>query len=244
MDLLKYLPRTWTERIASLAAATTLLFAGCSAIAVFHAAGCSSSSLAAESALVNTWSYYQAKSIKEHLFRLRLDALEHVPSSPAAAEQRERYAAEGARYEGEKNRLMQKAAELTETRVSADARCALIGRALVFLQTASCCPPSPPSRRRSPTGTARSSAGQSVSVRSRSPVRDDFAPISKIKKAVCAGTMPCEIAFSYAVFFRLPYWLRITPASVKAIPPRMVRVISSARTIAAERTVTSGMRYR
>ncbi|MBR0325175.1 MAG: DUF4337 family protein, partial [Selenomonadales bacterium] len=106
----------WNDRLGTLVAVTTLLLAGLATLATFQSATYGNDALLAQTELTNCWSYYQAKSIKQHLFQLHRDMLALEPSTTETAETLARYEEEIARYRQEKYALMGQAAELERTR--------------------------------------------------------------------------------------------------------------------------------
>lgn len=124
----------WNDRLGTLVAVTTLLLAGLATLATFQSATYGNDALLAQTELTNCWSYYQAKSIKQHLFQLHRDMLVLEPSTTETAETLARYEEEIARYRQEKYALMQKAAELERTREEAESRAARFGESLLYLQ--------------------------------------------------------------------------------------------------------------
>lgn len=124
----------WNDRISTLVAVTTLLLAGCTTLATFQSSTYESNALLAQTELTNCWSYYQAKSIKQHLFQLHRDMLALEPSTTETAEMLAQYDEEIARYRQEKYALMQDAADLEQTREEAKLRAASFGESLLYLQ--------------------------------------------------------------------------------------------------------------
>lgn len=124
----------WNDRISTLVAVTTLLLAGCATLATFQSATYGNDALLAQTELTNCWSYYQAKSIKQHLFQLHRDLLALEPSTLETAEKIAEYEEEISRYRQEKYALMQQAADLERTREEAEVRAASFGEALLYLQ--------------------------------------------------------------------------------------------------------------
>lgn len=124
----------WNDRISTLVAVTTLLLAGCATLATFQSATYGNDALLAQTEMTNCWSYYQAKSIKQHLFQLHRDILTLEPSTAQTAEKIAEYEEEITRYRQEKYALIQQAAELERTREEAEVRAASFGEALLYLQ--------------------------------------------------------------------------------------------------------------
>lgn len=125
---------TWSERISTFVAVTTLFLAGSATLATFQAASYGNEALLAQTELASCWAYYQAKSIKEHSFQLHRNLLDALPPSAESDEMIRTYEDEIARYRQEKHALMQEATELTRAREEAETRAASLGEALLFLQ--------------------------------------------------------------------------------------------------------------
>lgn len=134
MRWLTRLRMRWSERFGTLVAVTTLLLAGLATLATFQSATYGNDALLAQTELTNCWSYYQAKSIKQHLFQLHRDILISQPSTAETTETVARYEEEIARYRQEKYALIEKAAELERTREEAERRAARFGESLLYLQ--------------------------------------------------------------------------------------------------------------
>ncbi len=91
------------------------------------------------------WSYYQSKSIKQHLFELNRSQLTKNadPADPALAKEREKFDEAVARYEREKTEIKGKAEALERVRDDAGERGGKMGLAIsllsVSIATASIC---------------------------------------------------------------------------------------------------------
>lgn len=133
MRLFRRFKQPWNERIASYVAVTTLLLAGCATLATFRSAAYGNEALLAQTELSNCWSYYQAKSIKEHMFQLHRDLLPLLPDDSDKALHTQ-YDEEIERYRHEKYALMQQASELEHIREKAEQRATSFGESLIFLQ--------------------------------------------------------------------------------------------------------------
>lgn len=131
--VLRRLRRPWNSRISALVAVTTLLLAGCATLATFQAAAYGNDALLAQTELANCWSYYQAKSIKQHIFQLHRDLLLVLPATDSA-DLISHYDDEIERYNKEKHVLMQKATALSHTQEKAQQHASSFGESLIFLQ--------------------------------------------------------------------------------------------------------------
>lgn len=133
MRLFRRFKQPWSERVASYVAVTTLVLAGCATLATFQAATYGNEALLAQTESSSCLAYYQAKSIKEHMFRLHRDLLPLVSATSDNALMAQ-YDEEIERYRREKYALMQKASELEDIREDAEQRATSFGEALIFLQ--------------------------------------------------------------------------------------------------------------
>lgn len=132
-QLLRRFRQPWNDKIASLACVTTLLLAGCATLATFQSATYSSDALLAQTELANCWSYYQAKSIKQHIFELHRDLLPLLPDDRHSA-LGARYDSEIDRYRQEKYALLQEATEHAQAREAARRHASRWGNALLLWQ--------------------------------------------------------------------------------------------------------------
>lgn len=121
--------------ITGLAATTTLLLAGCATLATFQSASYGNDALLAQTQLSNCWSYYQAKSIKEHIFQLHRNLLVTLPDIQAA-DTITFYDSEIDRYRQEKYALMEQAGNLSQARITAEQQAISAGHALLLVQSA------------------------------------------------------------------------------------------------------------
>lgn len=129
--------KKWTEKINVLVAATTLLFAVCATLASFKAAGYGNQVVLAQNQASNLWAYYQAKSIKETLYKQQTEVLELVQT--AAEKEKvekllENYKKEVTRYDQEQKEIFNQAKELEKKRDFAQELNAGFGQSLIFLQ--------------------------------------------------------------------------------------------------------------
>lgn len=132
-QLLRRFRQPWNDKTASLACVTTLLLAGCATLATFQSATYSSDALLAQTELANCWSYYQAKSIKQHIFELHRDLLPLLPDDRHSA-LIARYDSEIDRYRQEKYALLQEATERAQAREFAHQHASHWGNALLLWQ--------------------------------------------------------------------------------------------------------------
>lgn len=130
--LLRHLKQPWNDKVNGYVAVTTLLLAGTATLVTFASAAYGNDALLAQTQLSNCWSYYQAKSIKEHAFQLHRDLLLLIPASDNTTITH--YNSEIERYRQEKYALMQEANKLSHTREKAEHYAASFGNSLIFLQ--------------------------------------------------------------------------------------------------------------
>lgn len=122
----------------------TVILAVAATLSTFKGGGYSTQSVINQSMASDQWSFYQAKSTKQHLYelhveQLRLQALALPPTNPAnqAIEQtRQKYQAEIQRYSEEKKQIEAKARQLEGQRDEAKNRGRPFGLAVIFLQVA------------------------------------------------------------------------------------------------------------
>lgn len=129
--------KKWTDKINMMVAATTLLFAVCATLASFKAAGYGNQVVLAQNQASNLWAYYQAKSIKETLYKQQVDVLD-IGKSALEKEKVEslivKYKEEVVRYNQEQKDIFNQAKELEKKRDFAQALNAEFGQSLIFLQ--------------------------------------------------------------------------------------------------------------
>jgi hypothetical protein len=125
-------------------ALATVLFAVCATLSTFKGGGYSTQSVISQTLASDQWSFYQAKSTKQHLYELQVEAFRLqeaalLKGNPAAADYArtiERYRAEIERYKGEKKEIEAKARELEGVRDDAKLHGRPFGMAVIFLQVA------------------------------------------------------------------------------------------------------------
>ena len=132
----------WTSYVA-LSTAVMAVLAG---VTTLYMGKFSSRAMLSQGLESDQWAYYQAKSIKAHIFELEgrhlqleyLAQKDHM-AAPAAAEYRKTiddYAAGGEKYEKEKGEIKTKAEDLEAQKGQAQKRGGNFGYSLLFLQTA------------------------------------------------------------------------------------------------------------
>jgi hypothetical protein len=122
----------------------TVVIAVCATLSTFKGGSYSTQSVINQTLASDQWSFYQAKSTKQHLFemqveQLRLQMLTLPPKGPALAEfqkSSDKYAAEIKRYDKEKKEIEAKAHEIEQQRDDAKLHGKPFGLAVMFLQVA------------------------------------------------------------------------------------------------------------
>lgn len=126
-------------------ALTTVIFAVCATLATFKGGGYSTRSVLSQAQASDQWAYYQAKSIKENVYRLQLDKiqleakLDADASAAKAAVYKDAIAAyekKAATYETEKAAIKQQAEDWEKKRDDAQKHGAPFGIAVILLQIA------------------------------------------------------------------------------------------------------------
>jgi hypothetical protein len=128
----------WLNRMAL----ATVVLAVCATLSTFKAGGYSTQSVISQALASDQWSFYQAKSTKQHLYELQAEQLklqamalpkEH-PARAAYATKEAEYRAAIARYAGEKHELQTRAQALEQQRDAAKQHGKPFGIAVIFLQ--------------------------------------------------------------------------------------------------------------
>jgi len=125
-------------------ALTTVVLAVCATLSTFKGGSYSTLSVISQAQSSDQWSFYQAKSTKQHLYELQVDqlqlqALALAPGNPAHAAFDAKiadYQRQITRYNGEKKELQDKAKGLEQQRDDAKAHGKPFGLAVIFLQVA------------------------------------------------------------------------------------------------------------
>lgn len=130
----------WVNQMAL----ATVILAVCATFSTFKSGGYSSQALISQAMASDQWSFYQAKSLKQHLHettldQLRLQAVSWAPGSPSADAYNKsiaKYEEQATRYEGEKKDIQKKAEALEVQRDELKRHGKPFGIAIIFLQVA------------------------------------------------------------------------------------------------------------
>jgi hypothetical protein len=122
----------------------TVVIAVCATLSTFKGGSYSTQSVINQTLASDQWTFYQAKSTKQHLFEMQVDQLHlqmlTLPANgPVIAEYQktlDKYAAEVKRYEQEKKDIEVKAHEIEQQRDDAKLHGKPFGLAVMFLQVA------------------------------------------------------------------------------------------------------------
>jgi glutamate synthase domain-containing protein 2 len=125
-------------------ALTTVVLAVCATMATFKGGGFSTRQILSQAKASDEWAYYQAKSVKSSVYELGKDTAEleakALPAN-AAKELRESYvrrvaefSAKMAKYDQEKQQIMDEAKRLEQARDDAQKHGSAFGVAVIFLQ--------------------------------------------------------------------------------------------------------------
>ena len=127
-------------------ALTTVVLAVCATLSTFKGGGYSTRSVISQAQASDQWAFFQAKSIRENMYRLQKENLvlaEDVLPANAAAAVRGRYKeaiasadASVEKYEKEKNTIKLEAQRLEKQRDDAQRHGQPFGMAVIFLQVA------------------------------------------------------------------------------------------------------------
>ena len=107
--------KEWPKKITQLIAIATLFFAVCATFASLKAGGFSNKAILAQNQASDTWAYYQAKSMKETMYKIQLDQIDsntnideekrkslkekYVKTAERYAKEQEEITAEAKKYE-------------------------------------------------------------------------------------------------------------------------------------------------
>lgn len=126
------------EKLPTLIAVTTVIFAVCATLASFKAAGYGNKMVLAQTQASDQWAYYQAKSIKETLYQIQRDMLEAEMLQSSQPEEFQaklsRFEQEVQRYKEEKKEIADQALAKEQERDLAKEHNARFGQSLIFLQ--------------------------------------------------------------------------------------------------------------
>lgn len=123
-------------------ALATVILAVCATLSTFKAGGYSTQSVINQALASDQWSFYQAKSTKQHLYELQAEQLKlqamalskENPAIAAYAGKEAEYRAGIARYAGEKQDIQARAHALEQQRDIAKQHGKPFGIAVIFLQ--------------------------------------------------------------------------------------------------------------
>ena len=130
------------EKWLNWLALTTLIFSAAATLGSSKAGGYSGKSTTSQILASDQWSFFQAKSTKQHLYELQRDALTlqalAAPESaqPKFKETLDRYAKSTAKYDGEKVDIKAKAEKLEVVRDESSKFAGIFGKAVLYLQVA------------------------------------------------------------------------------------------------------------
>lgn len=125
---------------------TTVIFAALATLSTFKGGGFSSKSVVFQAQASDQWAYFQAKSIRESLYRIQKEnlslQLDLLPSSASPEEKDkitqglEQAESKVEKYEQEKNNIEKEARALEQKRDEAQTHGKPLGLAVIFLQIA------------------------------------------------------------------------------------------------------------
>ena len=128
----------WKEKIPTMIAVTTLILAVCATLTGFKAAGYGNKMVLFQNLATDQWSFYQAKSIKETVYKIQKDTLAAaMPAeqrSEAVTAQMAVFDQEINRYKREKDEIEKEARRIEMDRDLAQKYNSILGQALMFLQ--------------------------------------------------------------------------------------------------------------
>lgn len=139
-DTIKEKKEPWLNQMAL----STIVLAVCATLSTFKGGSYSTQSVVQQALASDQWNFYQAKSMKQHLFelqtqQLRLEMKSLAPGNPARAEYAEQISAneaQVARYAQEKKEIQAKAQALEAQRDEAKRHTGPLGNAVLLLQIA------------------------------------------------------------------------------------------------------------
>lgn len=121
-------------------ALTTVIFAVCATLATFKGGGYSTQSIMNQSKASDNWAFYQAKAIKEDLYKMQAEKIEMDVSSKDQktaelyAGKIKEYKVKIEKYEKEKEEIKTKAEKFESDRDLAQMHAKDFGMAVIFLQ--------------------------------------------------------------------------------------------------------------
>ena len=122
----------------------TVILAVCATLSTFKGGGYSTQSVINQTLASDQWSFYQAKSTKQHLYEMQVEQLRlqmlTLPAGSAAREEfqktQDKYKSEITRYAQEKKDIEAQARSIEKVRDEAKSHSKPFGLAVVFLQVA------------------------------------------------------------------------------------------------------------
>ena len=130
------------EKWLNWLALTTLIFSAAATLGSSKAGGYSGKSTTSQILASDQWSFFQAKSTKQHLYELQRDSLTlqalAAPESaqPKFKEKLDKYAENITKYDGEKASIKAKAEKLEVVRDESSKFASIFGKAVLYLQVA------------------------------------------------------------------------------------------------------------
>ncbi len=124
--------REWPKRITQLAAVMTLLFAVSATFASLKAGAFSNKAILAQNQASDAWAHYQAKSLKETMYKIQFDQIGQDEGKRAALQDKYTKAAE--RYASEQDQISAQAKTFELVRDEAQSVNQRFAEALTFLQ--------------------------------------------------------------------------------------------------------------
>lgn len=121
-------------------ALSTVVFAVCATLATFKGGGYSTQSIMSQSKASDNWAYFQAKNIKEDLYKLQSEKLEmdKIGKDQKTVDLYQNkindYKSKIDKYEKEKKEIKSEAEALENTRDQAQSHTKNFGMAVIFLQ--------------------------------------------------------------------------------------------------------------
>lgn len=128
------------EKWLNWLALTTLIFSAAATLSSYYGGGNGSKAMMEQNLASDSWSFYQAKSIKQHTYEIQRDVLTVQSSGAPEASQAQykeiidRYASEAKRYDEEKKEIKAKAEKHEATKKHCQYLGGFFGIAVLYLQ--------------------------------------------------------------------------------------------------------------
>ena len=128
--------KSWRDKLPTLIAITTLILAAAATLTAFKAAGYGNRMVLAQSQASDQWAYYQAKSVKETVYKAQIETLAALGkvNEAEAAKRLQTFEKEVQRYAQERAEIEAAAKALEKERDTAQKYNQVFGQALMFLQ--------------------------------------------------------------------------------------------------------------